>query len=110
MLDGLRVVKLVDADQWAAAAVAHCARILADLGADVVKAEPPAGDPVRRVPPFIGERADADRGLLWIALNANKRSVVLAAGDTAGRLALIRGADVVIQPSLIVDPATAGAQ
>jgi benzylsuccinate CoA-transferase BbsE subunit len=110
MLGGLRVVELAGDDIWSAAAVAHCARILADLGADVVKAEPPAGDPVRRVPPFIGERADPDHGLLWIALNANKRSVVLAAGDDAARDALVRGVDVVIQPSLIVDPATADAR
>jgi crotonobetainyl-CoA:carnitine CoA-transferase CaiB-like acyl-CoA transferase len=110
MLDGLRVVELVGGDIWGAAAVAHCARILADLGADVVKAEPPAGDPVRRVPPFVGERADPDRGLLWIALNANKRSVVLAPGDAAAFAALIRGADVVIQARLIVDPAKADAR
>src|SRR2546428_610907 len=45
MLGGLRVVELAGNDIWSAAAVAHCARILADLGADVVKAEPPAGDP-----------------------------------------------------------------
>ena len=98
MLDGLRVVELAGSDVWGAAAVGHCGRILADLGADVVKVEPSSGDPVRSVPPFVGERADADRGLLWIALNANKRSVVLAPGDTAARDALIRGADVVIQP------------
>jgi crotonobetainyl-CoA:carnitine CoA-transferase CaiB-like acyl-CoA transferase len=105
MLDGLRVVELVDADQWAAAAVAQCGRILADLGADVVKCEPNAGDPVRLVPPFLGERADPDRGLLWIALNANKRSVVVDANDAKARETLLRDADILIQPSLVVDPA-----
>ena len=109
MLD-LRVVELVGGDIWSAAAVAHCTRILADLGADVVKAEPPEGDPVRRVPPFAGERAAADRGLLWIALNANKRSVVLAPGDTASRDALVANADVVVQPSLVIDPSRADAR
>ena len=104
MLDGLRVVELVEDDIWGAAAVAHCGRTLADLGADVVKAEPPAGDPVRRVPPFIGERADADRGLMWIALNANKRGVVLPHGDVVAREAVVRDADVVLQPRLVVDP------
>jgi crotonobetainyl-CoA:carnitine CoA-transferase CaiB-like acyl-CoA transferase len=107
VLDGLRVVELVGPDLWGAAAVAHCGRILADLGADVQKAEPPEGDPVRRVPPFLGERGHPDRGLLWIALNANKRSVLLEPGDTARRVALLRDADVVLQPSLIVDPASA---
>ncbi len=110
MLDGLRVVELVGSDIWGAAAVAHCGRTLADLGADVVKAEPPAGDPVRRVPPYMGERAGADRGLLWIALNANKKSVVLAPDDPATREVLLRAADVVLQPGLVVDPARAAAQ
>jgi crotonobetainyl-CoA:carnitine CoA-transferase CaiB-like acyl-CoA transferase len=105
MLDGLRVVELVGRDIWGAAAVSHCGRILGDLGADVVKAEPPDGDPVRRVPPFLGERAQPDRGLLWIALNANKRSVVLDPGDTARRAELLRDADVVLQPALVIDAA-----
>jgi benzylsuccinate CoA-transferase BbsE subunit len=105
VLDGLRVVELVGRDIWGAAAVGHCGRILADLGADVTKAEPPDGDPVRRIPPFLGERAHPDRGLFWIALNANKRSVVLQPGDTAQRAALLREADVILQPALIVDPA-----
>ncbi|TMB62716.1 MAG: hypothetical protein E6J49_05015, partial [Chloroflexi bacterium] len=108
MLDGLRVVELVDADQWAAAAVAQCGRILADLGADVVKAEPPEGDPVRRVPPFVGDGPDPDRGLMWIALNANKRSIVVSPKDEKARAALLRDADVVVQPSLLVDPRVQG--
>jgi crotonobetainyl-CoA:carnitine CoA-transferase CaiB-like acyl-CoA transferase len=105
MLDGLRVVELVGDDIWGAAAVAHCTRILADLGADVIKVEPPDGDPVRRVPPFAGERADPDRGLLWIALNANKKGAVLAPGERATLDALVASADVVVQPSVVVDPA-----
>lgn len=107
MLDGLRVVELVASEVWGAAAVAHCGRTLADLGADVVKAEPPEGDPIRRVPPYIGERETPDGGLMWIALNANKRSVVIGPHDRAFRDALVRGADVVLQPSLVIDPARA---
>jgi len=107
VLDGLRVVELVGSDVWGAAAVSHCGRTLADLGADVVKAEPPKGDPVRSVPPFAGERADPDRGLMWIALNANKRGVVLGPRDAKTLAVLLRDADVVLQPSLSVDPAKA---
>jgi len=107
VLDGLRVVELVGSDVWGAAAVSHCGRTLADLGADVVKAEPPKGDPVRSVPPFAGARADPDRGLMWIALNANKRGVVLGPRDAKTLAVLLRDADVVLQPSLIVDPARA---
>jgi crotonobetainyl-CoA:carnitine CoA-transferase CaiB-like acyl-CoA transferase len=108
LLGDLRVVELVGSDVWGAAAVAHCGRILADLGAEVVKAEPPEGDPVRAVPPFASERPDADRGLLWIALNANKRSVVVAPDDRARRDALVATADVVLQPSLSLDPSRIG--
>ena len=107
MLDSLRVVELAGRDIWGASAAAHCGRILADLGADVIKAEPRGGDPVRHVPPFAGEHEDPDMGLLWIALNANKRGVIVDASDADRREALVRGADVVIQPSLFVDPATA---
>ena len=100
----LRVVELAFGDVWGAAAVAHCARILADLGADVVKAEPPEGDAVRLVPPFIGDRVNRDRGVLWAALNANKRGVVLTRDDDGPRRALLASADIVVQPSLIIDP------
>jgi len=107
VLDGLRVVELAGPDIWGAAAVAHCGRILADLGADVLKVEPPEGDPVRHVPPFLGERPDTERGLLWIALNANKRGAVVESRDRARRDELIADADIVLQPSLVVDPANA---
>src|SRR5438270_7333648 len=107
MLGGLRVLELAGRDIWGASAVAHCGRILADLGADVIKAEPPSGDPVRRVPPFIGDGADDDRGLLWIALNANKRGIVLDPRDMSRREALVRSADVVVQPGIVVDPTSA---
>ena len=110
MLDGLRVVELTGRDIWGAAAVAHCTRILADLGADVVKAEPPEGDPMRHVPPFAGDRNPDDRGLLWMALNANKRSVILKDGDATSRDALIRDADVVVQPAVFIDPSLADAR
>ena len=110
MLDGLRVVELIGNDIWGAAAVAHCGRTLADLGADVVKVEPPEGDPVRRVPPYVGERSHPDRGLMWIALNANKRSVVIGPHDATAREALVFGADVVLQPALVVEPSRAPAR
>src|SRR5258705_13766167 len=70
-------------------------RILADLGADVVKVEPPGGDPLRRIGPF--ERGDASgRSLRFAAGNAGKRSVACLAEDP--RLAaLFAGADIVIE-------------
>ena len=55
----------------------YCTKLLADLGADVIKIEPPSGDPVRHLPPFYGDEEGADRSLYWLNLNTNKRSIVL---------------------------------
>ena len=74
-LDGVRVVELSTG-----VAAAFCCRYLAGLGADVVKVEPPGGDPTRRLPPFIdAERAD-ESSALFLYLNTGKRSVVLDVG------------------------------
>lgn len=108
LLDGLRVIEIAGDDIWGASAVAHAARILADLGADVIKVEPPTGDPVRAVPPFVHDRAGPDSGLLWIALNANKRGVRLDLPREGDRLrALLSSADVLVQAREVVDKATA---
>ena len=108
LLDGLRVIEIAGDDIWGASAVAHAARILADLGADVIKVEPPTGDPVRAVPPFLNDGASPDSGLLWIALNANKRGVRLDLPRERDRLrALLSSADVLLQAREVVDKATA---
>jgi len=111
LLDGLRVIEIAGDDVWGAAAVAHAARILADLGADVIKVEPPSGDPVRAVPPFLHGSAGPDRGLLWIALNANKRGVRLELPRESERLdALLVSADVLLQAREVVDVPTAASR
>jgi crotonobetainyl-CoA:carnitine CoA-transferase CaiB-like acyl-CoA transferase len=70
--------------------------VLADLGADVVKVEDPAGgDPLRSIPPLAGEGSGA-----FHAINRNKRSLALdlrASGGTAAFARLTRGADVVVE-------------
>jgi benzylsuccinate CoA-transferase BbsE subunit len=74
--------------------------LLAELGADVVKVEPPAGDPARFRPPFWGGVADPERSLLWLALNGSKRSLTLDLDRPAGRdlfLRLAERADVVLE-------------
>src|ERR671915_2505919 len=55
----------------------YATRLLADLGADVIKVEPPGGDPSRLLPPFAGNIEDRERSLTFIHANANKRSIVL---------------------------------
>jgi crotonobetainyl-CoA:carnitine CoA-transferase CaiB-like acyl-CoA transferase len=77
-----------------------CARLLADMGADVIKVEPPAGDEGRRIGPFYKDLPHHDRSLFFWFYNLNKRSLTLDLAHPRGRdlaLALARSADVVIE-------------
>ncbi len=79
-------------------------RIAADLGADVILVEPLAGDPLRRIPPLVGET-----GALFAFLSAGKRSVVLPPGpDALGRL--LGGAAAVITDNGMAGLAALGAR
>lgn len=80
-----------------------CGRLLADLGAEVIKVEPPGGDPGRCRGPFVRDSTDPELGLRWWFLNRGKRSVVLD-GEEDGFARLVRSADVVIESSGDVDP------
>jgi len=89
----LRGIKVLDASRILAGP--YCAMLLADLGADVIKVEPPAGDETRRWgPPFLGETA-----AYYFVANRNKWDLMLdlkQPGDRATMRELIRQADVVI--------------
>ena len=61
-----------------------CGRVLADLGADVIKVEKPGGDPERRHAPTTGT-PDGPQSVLWLFCNANKRSITLDLEDDSGR-------------------------
>src|SRR5882672_9335626 len=78
-LDGTRVLDLTSEPGFFAG------KLLGDLGADVVKIEPPSGDPARRRPPFWGGTPDAERSILWLALNTSKRGVTLDLDRPRGR-------------------------
>ncbi len=54
-----------------------CGRLLGDLGADIVKVEPPGGSPARMHGPYYHDEADAETSLYWSAYNTNKRSITL---------------------------------
>lgn len=72
----------------------YCGMLLADLGADVVKIEPPAGDPMRRK-----GRGEGSYGAAYAALNRGKRTIRLDVKSDAGRAAmndLLAGADAFI--------------
>ena len=79
---------------------ALCGRVLGDLGADVIKIEPPGGDPARAAGPFHHDTGHPDDSLSFWAYNTNKRSVVLGlerAEDRDRVRGLIAGADFVIE-------------
>ncbi len=71
LIEGVRVLDLTDCRGYL------CGRILADLGADVIKIEPPGGDPGRMVGPFYGNEQLPEKSLSWWAYNANKRGITL---------------------------------
>lgn len=54
-----------------------CGKILADLGADVVKIEPPGGDTARSIGPFYRDVPHPEHGLYWWAFNTSKRGIIL---------------------------------
>ncbi len=94
-LAGLRVLEL-----GAQIAAPYCTHLLAQLGADVIKAEPPAGDPLRSFGPFPGDQPDPNASGLFRYLNANKRGTVLdptTRNGVEGTLALAAGADLVVE-------------
>jgi crotonobetainyl-CoA:carnitine CoA-transferase CaiB-like acyl-CoA transferase len=62
-----------------------CGKILADLGADVIKVEKPGGDPSRRAGPFFGETDDPEKSLYWAAYNTGKRGITLDIETSGGR-------------------------
>ncbi len=85
-LAGCRVLEL----SHSAAAVAG--RVLADLGAEVIKIEPPGGEQARKAEPAF-DGADGQRhGFRFLAFNLGKRSVTVDIGSAAGREILGRGA------------------
>src|SRR6266849_1848918 len=89
-LEGLRVL-----DVTQVMAGPFCAMILADLGADVIKIEPPAGDSTRQMPGAVG--ADSPP---FNAVNRGKRSVVLNLKAAEGReifTTLARASDIVVE-------------
>ena len=70
-----------------------CGKLLADLGADVIKVEPPGGSPTRMRGPFYRGERHPERSLFWFAYCANKRGVTLDLEREEGRRAFERLAD-----------------
>ena len=77
-----------------------CGKILGDLGADVIKVEPPGGDPARAIGPFYKNQLDPEKSLFWFGFNNNKRGITLNLESPKGRdlfLQLVATSDFVIE-------------
>jgi len=75
-------------------------KLLGDLGADVIKVEPPGGDRSRSIGPFYHDDPDPERSLYWMSFNLNKRGVTLNLESQDGRALfrrLAKTADFVIE-------------
>ena len=93
-LSDLRVIELAEG-----IAGPYCAKLFADLGAEVIKVEPPEGDRSRRLGPYPNDTLDPEQSGLFLHLNTGKKSVTLDAGVTSGQVIvkkLLEQADVLI--------------
>ena len=90
LLDGIRVL-----DLSRVLAGPYAGQLLADMGADVIKIEPPEGDPARGIGPHL-----EGRSLYFSALNSNKRGIVLDLATPSGQeafAALLAEADILLE-------------
>ena len=93
-LDGLRVL------EYTGALGQYAGKLLADMGADVVKVEPPHGSEARGIGPFVDDEPGLNRSLNFWYHNTNKRSVIADLMTEAGLerwRGLVSKADIVIE-------------
>jgi crotonobetainyl-CoA:carnitine CoA-transferase CaiB-like acyl-CoA transferase len=96
-LNDIRVIDLTQA-----LAGPFCTMLLADLGADVIKVEPPRGDLTRGMPPFPDDRDACDYGGYFASINRNKRSIALDLRKEEDRQIIFRlaeTADAIVENS-----------
>lgn len=104
MLEGIRVLELATN-----VAGPFAGKLLADYGAEVLKVEPPSGDPSRTAGPFPNDEPHPEKSGLFLHLNTNKQSMTLNLETEEGReivRKLISHADVVIddfRPGLLAE-------
>ena len=94
MLTPYRVLDLTDEQGFI------CGKILGDLGADVIKIEPPGGEPSRNIGPFYHDEPDPEKSLHWFALNTSKRGITLDISKKDGQeifKKMVKSTDFVIE-------------
>ncbi len=71
-LDDLRVIEFAEMVSGP-----MCGKMLADMGAEVIKVEPPGGDRARRLPPFAGDLPHPEKSGFFLYLNTSNKSLTL---------------------------------
>ena len=93
-LDGVRVLDM------SGPMGVYCGKLLADLGADVIKVEKPGGDPMRSRGPFYHDQAHPEKSLYFFLFNTNKRGVTLDIESADGKAVLkrlVEGVDILLE-------------
>ena len=93
-LSGLRVLELADEKGQ------FCGKLMGDLGADVIKIEPPGGENTRRVGPFLDDIPHWERSLSFWHYNTSKRGITLNLESADGRTLFCRlaaNADIILE-------------
>ncbi|TBL76304.1 CaiB/BaiF CoA transferase family protein [Paenibacillus thalictri] len=91
-------VKLVE--YCSSVAGSYCAKLFADLGAEVIKVEKPEGDEARKKGPFLDDKPDPELSGLFLYHNTNKLGVTLNLNSPTGRVMfkkLVTDADILIE-------------
>jgi benzylsuccinate CoA-transferase BbsE subunit len=94
LLEGIRVLDLTDENGFL------CGRLLAELGAEVIKVERPGGDVSRNIGPFYHDESDPEKSLTWFAYNLNKKGITLDIRRRDGQglfKQLVKQSDLVIE-------------
>lgn len=95
LFEGIRVLEI-----GGGIAADYATKLFADYGAEVIKIEPPTGDVVRRMVPFIGNKPDENGSAIFLHTNTSKKSVVLDLEEQSARDSLLKlaaTADVVVE-------------
>lgn len=94
LLQGIRILDLADEK------ASFCSKLLADMGAYVIKVERPGGDPSRKIGPFFGNLPHPEKSLFFYHNNTNKLGITLNLEHSAGReifCRLIKRTDIVVE-------------
>ena len=94
LLQGIRILDLADEK------ASFCSKLLADMGADVIKVEKPGGDSSRKIGPFLGNSPHPEKSLFFYYHNSNKLGITLDIEKDEGKkifFKLLKKTDVVVE-------------